>query len=133
VPTRCIPIPLQRVRESVYNARVADEQLLETGHFYLAVMAEVPVEKIAREIPIKAKISSVDRIDKLIASALRGINIKHLPAPPAEIPVQPGRTYFEFDKAGDHWAAIKSSRALSVYVPPEFTALKMELMAVKEA
>lgn len=132
VPTRCVPIPLQRVRESVYNARVADEQLLETGHFYLSIMADVPAEKIAREIPIKTKITSVDRIDKLIAAAIRGINIKHLPAPPTEIPVQPGRQYFEYDKAGDHWAAIKSSRAMSIYVPPEFTGLKMELMAVKE-
>jgi type VI secretion system protein ImpJ len=132
ITVRCIPIPLQRVRESVYTARVPDEQLLETGHFYLSVMADVPEEKVAKEIPIHAKISSVDRVDKLIAAAMRGVGLKHLPAPPAEIPVQPGRQYFEFDKRGEHWDAIKSSRAMSVYVPPSFTGLKLELMAVKE-
>lgn len=132
VPTRCVPIPLQRVRDSLFTGRVPDEQLLENGHFYLSVMAEVPEERIAKEIPIHAKISSVDRIDRLIAAALRGIAVKHLPSPPAEIPVQPGRSYFEFDKRGEHWDAIKSSRAMSIYIPPQFTGLKLELMAVKE-
>jgi len=132
VPTKCIPIALQRVRESLFTARVPDEELLKNARFYLAVMADVPDEKISREVPIHAKISSVDRVERLIAAALRGIAIKHLASPPAEIPVQPGRTYFEFDKRGEHWDAIASSRAMSIYVPPSFTGLKLELMAVKE-
>ena len=54
------------------------------------------------------------------------------PTPPAEIPVQPGRNYFHLQKAGEHWDAVKSSRTMSIYIPPEFTGLKLELMAVKE-
>jgi type VI secretion system protein ImpJ len=131
IPTRCAPIPLEKTRESLYTGRLRDDRLLE-GQFYLAVAAEVPEEKIIKEIPLKAKVSASDRVDGLIAAALRGILLRHMPTPPAEIPVQPGRQYFQIDKAGEHWESVKKSRSISFYIPPEFKNLKLELMGVKE-
>ena len=89
-------------------------------------------EKIIREVPLKAKVSSSDRVDQLIAAAIRGLVLRHLPTPPTEIPVQPGRQYFLVDKSGEHWEAVKKSRSISFYIPPEFKNLKLELMGVKE-
>ncbi len=132
IPTRCTPIPLERTRESLFTGKLRDDRIVEAAQLYLAVMAEVPEEKIIKEIPLKAKISSQDKVDQLIAAALRGLPLRHLPTPPAEIPVQPGRQYFSLDKAGDHWEAVKKSRSISFYVPPEFKGLKLEFMAVKE-
>jgi type VI secretion system protein ImpJ len=131
IPTKCAPIPLEKTRESLFTGKLRDDRLLE-GQFYLAVMAEVPEEKIIREVPLKAKVAASDRVDQLIAAALRGIVLRHLPAPPSEIPVQPGRQYFQVDKSGDHWEAVKKSRSISFYIPPEFKNLKLELMGVKE-
>jgi len=132
IATRCTPISLEKTREGLYTGRVPDEQMLEKAQFYIAVMAGVPEEKVVREVPLKAKISSLDRVNLLIAQAVRGVPVKHLPTPPAEIPVQPGRSYFMLQKQGEHWDAVKASRIMSIYIPPEFTGLKLELMAVKE-
>lgn len=132
LPTRCTPIPLERPRESLFTGRLADDRLLEGAQFYLAVMAEAPEEKIAREVPLKAKVSSVDRVDGLIKAALRGIVLRHLAAPPAEIPVQPGRTYFQVERQGEHWEAVRQSRTIAFYLPPEFKQLRLEFMAVRE-
>jgi type VI secretion system protein ImpJ len=132
IPSKCSPIPLDRVRETLFSGRLTDDRVLDGGQLYLAVMSGVPEEKVAREVPLKAKVSASDRVDQLIAAALRGLTLRHLPAPPAEIPVQPGRVYFQIDKSGDHWEAVKRSRGISFYVPPEFTQLRLELMAVKE-
>ena len=131
IPTRCAPIPLEKLRESLFKGQLRDDRLLE-GQFYLAVMAEVPEDKIIREVPLKAKISASDRVDQLIAAALKGLTLRHLPTPPAEIPVQPGRQYFQVDKTGEHWEAVRKSRSISFYIPPEFKNLKLELMGVKE-
>jgi len=131
IPTKCAPIPLTKARESLFTGALRDDRLLE-GQFYLAVSAEVPEEKIIREVPMKAKVSASDRVDQLIAAAIRGLVLRHLPTPPSEIPVQPGRQYFQIDKAGDHWEAVKKSRTISFYIPPEFKNLKLELMGVKE-
>jgi type VI secretion system protein ImpJ len=131
IPSRCTPIPLTKVRESLFSARLPDERLLDGAAFYLAVMAEVPEDKVAKEVPLKAKISASDKVDGLIAAALRGIALRHMPTPPAEIPVQPGRTYFQVERAGDHWEAVRTTRTIAFYVPPEFKQLRLELMAVK--
>ncbi len=131
IPTKCAPVPLEKTRESLFTGKLRDDRLLE-GQFYLAVMAEVPEEKIIREVPLKAKVAASDRVDQLIAAALRGLVLRHLPTPPSEIPVQPGRQYFQVDKTGDHWEAVKKSRTISFYIPPEFKNLKLELMGVKE-
>jgi type VI secretion system protein ImpJ len=132
IPTRCIPIPLERMRESLFTGKLRDDRVVEAGQLYLAVAAEVPEDKVIREVPLKAKVSSTDRVDQLIAAALRGLTLRHLPTPPAEIPVQPGRQYFQVDKTGEHWEAVKKSRSISFYIPAEFKGLRLELMAVKE-
>lgn len=132
IPSKCVPVPLEKVRDTLFAGRLTDERLLDGGGLYLAVQAAVPEEKVIREVPLKAKAGASDRVDQLIAAALRGLALRHLPTPPAEIPVQPGRVYFQVEKAGDHWEAVKKSRTLSVYLPPEFAQLRLELMAVKE-
>jgi len=133
IPTKCSNIPLTQTRDTMFTAKIADDRVLQNeGALYLAVMANVPAEKVVREVPLKFKISSGDRVDQLITAALRGISVRHTPAPPPEIPVQPGRNYFQIDKAGEHWDAVRSSRTMAFYLPPEFAGLKLELMAVKE-
>jgi type VI secretion system protein ImpJ len=133
IPTRCTNIPLDKTRDNMFVAKIQDDRVLQPeGAIYVAVQAEVPAEKVVREAPLKFKISSQDRVDQLITAALRGISVKHIPAPPPEIPVQPGRNYFQVDKTGDHWDAVRSSRSMALYLPPEFQGLNLELMAVKE-
>ncbi|MCC7510784.1 MAG: type VI secretion system baseplate subunit TssK [Planctomycetes bacterium] len=133
IPTKCTNIPLQKARDNMYVANIQDERVLEAGGaLYVAVAADVPAEKVVREAPLKFKISSQDRVDQLITAALRGISVRHMPAPPPEIPVAPGRNYFQIDKAGDHWDAVRESRSMAFYLPPEFAGLKLELMAIKE-
>jgi len=131
LPTRCVPIPLEKTRESVYAASLNDDRVL-TSRLYLAVRANVPEEKLVAELPTKAKISSTDRVNQLIVQALPGIATRHVPTPPSEIPVQPGRVYFQVGQAGDHWEAVKASRSIAFYIPNEFPGVQVELMAVRE-
>ncbi|MBK9974821.1 MAG: type VI secretion system baseplate subunit TssK [Planctomycetes bacterium] len=133
IPTKCTNIPLSQTRDTMFAAKIADDRVLQPeGALYVAVTASVPAEKVVREVPLKFKISSTDRVDQLITAALRGLSVRHVPAPPPEIPVQPGRQYFQIDKSGEHWEAVRGSHSMSFYLPPEFQGLKLELMAVKE-
>jgi len=133
IPTKCTNIPLTQTRETLFTANIADDRVLQPeGTLYVAVMANVPAEKVVREAPLKFKISSPDRVEQLITAALRGISVRHLPAPPPEVPVQPGRNYFQVDKVGEHWESVRGSRSMAFYLPPEFQGLKLELMAVKD-
>lgn len=112
------------------TAQLIDEDIAD--QLVLGVAANVREEKIVNEMPAKAKISSKDQVNSLIAAALPGVTLKFLPAAPSAIPTQPTWKYFSFERAGAHWEAVKKARDLAIYIPPEFTELKLELYAVKE-
>src|SRR5690606_23503521 len=42
IPSRCVQIPLEKTRETLYVGRVDDERLLKEAGFYLAVRAQMP-------------------------------------------------------------------------------------------
>ncbi len=132
IPNRCIPLNLEKSSATMYQAKLPDGTLLEGSEFFVAVGADLPEDKLVREFPMKAKVSSLDRVQQLLIMAVPGLALRHVPNPPEEIPVQPGRSYFRLDRTGEHWEAIKSSHSFAFHVPPDIVGLKLELMAIKE-
>jgi type VI secretion system protein ImpJ len=132
IPHRCIAIPLEKSSATMSQAKLPDGTLLEGSEFFVAVAADVPEDKLVKEFPAKAKVSSLDRVHQLLMMAVPGLALRHVPNPPEAIPLQPGRTYFRLDRTGEHWDAIRSSHSFAFHVPPDFVGLKLELMAIKE-
>lgn len=131
IPTRCVPVPLESVRESVYAGRVSDDRLLAEADFYLAVRANAPVADLIRAVPRTIKIASRDVIDNVIAAALPGITLAHVSPPPASIPARVGFQYFQLENSGRVWEDIKGSKTIAVYVPDEIPEERLELYAIK--
>ncbi|MEW5766498.1 MAG: type VI secretion system baseplate subunit TssK [bacterium] len=125
-------IPLRKVSESVYEAGIDDYLFTPSYRFYLAVKGEGSQRDLIEGILQRAKIASAGEINLLIGKALRGINLIHLPSPPAAIPKRSGYSYFSLDLRGDYWANIQQSKSLAIYIPPGFTKVELELMAVEE-
>jgi type VI secretion system protein ImpJ len=131
IPTRCVPIPLEKVRESLYAGRVVDDRLLKEAGFYLGVKADISEGQLIERVPRVIKVASRDTIDVVIGSALPGVTLKHASPPPAPIPTRPKFHYFQLDTAGMFWERIAGSKALAVYVPEEFKDEVVEMYAVK--
>ena len=131
IPTRCVPIPLEKVRESLYAGRVLDDRLLKEAAFYLAVRAEIPEVQLIERVPRVIKVASRDTIDVVIGSALPGVTLTLASPPPAPIPLRPKFHYFRLDANGMFWERIAGSKALAVYVPEELKDETVEMYAVK--
>ena len=131
IPSRCVPIPLEKTRETLYVGRVEDERLLKEAGFYLAVRAQMPESKLIEGVPRVVKIASRDVIDSVIGSALPGVVLTHSNPPPAPIPARVGFRYFMLDTIGPYWNGIKGSKVIAVYVPDEIPDEKLEMYAVK--
>jgi len=131
IPSRCVPIPLEKTRETLYVGRVEDERLLKDAAFYLAVRSQMPEAKLIDGVPRVVKIASRDVIDSVIGSALPGVVLTLSNPPPAPIPARVGFKYFQLDGIGPYWDGIKGSKVISVYVPDEITDVKLEMYAVK--
>lgn len=131
IPSRCVAIPLEKTRETLYVGRVEDERLLKDAAFYLAVRSQMPEAKLIEGVPRIVKISSRDVIDSVIGSALPGVVLTHANPPPAPIPSRIGFKYFHLDSTGPYWDGIKGSKVVAVYVPDEIAGANLEMYAVK--
>ncbi|MBK7707895.1 MAG: type VI secretion system baseplate subunit TssK [Acidobacteria bacterium] len=131
IPSRCVPIPLEKTRDTLYVGRVEDERLLKDAGFYLAVRAQMPESKLIEGVPRVVKIGSRDVIDTIIGSALPGVVLTHASPPPAPIPTRVGFRYFMLDTIGPYWDGIKGSKVIAVYVPDEIPDEQLEMYAVK--
>jgi type VI secretion system protein ImpJ len=131
IPTRCVQIPLETTRESVYVGRVEDERLLAEAEFFLGVSAKVSEGQLIERVPRIVKVASRDVIDAVIGSGLPGLTLAHASPPPAPIPTRVGFHYFHLRREGVFWQAIGKARTIAVYVPQELVDEKLELYAVK--
>ena len=131
IPSRCVPIPLEKTRDTLYVGRIEDERLFKDAGFYLAVRAKMPESKLMEVVPRVIKIGSRDVIDTIIGSALPGVVLTHTNPPPAPIPTRVGFKYYSLDTIGPYWDGIKGSKVISVYVPDEIPDELVEMYAVK--
>ncbi len=141
VPERCVPIPLEKVRESLYVGKVNDEELLKNAEFILGVSANTPEDKLLARIPIVFKIADGDGIDAVINNALMGVTLKHASPAPGPIPTRVGMHYYRLDRNAQDlaltrfWDRIIGLKTIAVYVPhgmpDEFPDAKLEMYAIK--
>jgi type VI secretion system protein ImpJ len=131
IPSRCVAIPLEKTRDTLYVGRIDDERLIKEAGFFLAVRAQMPEAKLIEGVPRVVKIASRDVIDSVIGSALPGVVLTHASPPPAPIPTRVGFKYFQLDNIGPYWNGIAGSKVISVYVPNDIPDEKIELYAVK--
>jgi type VI secretion system protein ImpJ len=131
IPSRCVAIPLEKTRDTLYVGRIDDERLIKEAGFFLAVRAQMPEAKLIEGVPRVVKIASRDVIDSVIGSALPGVVLTLASPPPAPIPTRVGFKYFQLDNIGPYWNGIAGSKVISVYVPNDIPDEKLELYAVK--
>jgi type VI secretion system protein ImpJ len=131
IPSRCVPIKLEKTRETLYVGRIEDERLLKEAGFYLAVKSQMPEAKLIEGVPRVVKIASRDAIDQVIGAALPGVVLTHANPPPAPIPARVGFKYFMLDTIGPYWNGIRGSKVIAVHVPDEIPDEKLEMYAVK--
>ena len=132
VEQTAMPIPLEEKRYGIRVAVLNDKNLVTNARFVLAVRAAVAPEQVRRQFPNHVKIGSVEAIRELVNVALPGINLSPLPVAPRQIPFHSGSTYFELDRSGEHWNALRQSSGLALHVSGEFPQLELDLWAIRE-
>ncbi len=131
--SKAVRIDLEKKDGSLYVGRIQDVRLLESGaSLFLGVRAEVEEQRVVTEIPAKLKIASLDKIDFLIANALRGVPVTFIRVPPAALPVKGSFLYFQLDSNSDAWQTIKGAKNIAIFAPPEFPGITLELLGLRE-
>lgn len=131
-PTRYVAIPLESSRENVLAGRIADEKLLGSSQFFLAVEGDLTDEQMLDLVPRRVKVGSAPELDLIVTTAMPGVRLYHVPHPPESLPAKRGVQYFRLENRGEFWESVCQSKAAALYVPSDLKGLKFQLLATKE-
>lgn len=100
------------------------------NRFYLVIETEQEQPGVLDSLAASAKLSSREQLPILIVRALPAIALKHLSAPPRELPRKANALYFQIDHHSDQWPIVQKGKNLALFwdTPPE--DLTVELMVV---
>jgi type VI secretion system protein ImpJ len=132
IPSKFVSVPLQVRDRFIWSGTVMEDQYFHDSQFYLAVSAKMGMDDIITRVPQLVKVSSTDDIQRLIRNALPGLPLRHVPVPPAAIPIKLDNQYFALNQGGELWNGMMLSRQIAVHAPGEIVEPKMELVIVLE-
>ena len=100
------------------------------NRFFLVLKTEEEPKLVLQTMAAAAKLSSRERIPLLIARALPGIGLDHLPNPPQELPRRAFSLYFAIDSHHEQWALVERGHNIALYWDNAPDDLEVELMIV---
>ncbi|CAG9182371.1 hypothetical protein LMG23992_04723 [Cupriavidus laharis] len=133
IPSRVVPVALERTRPTAWVGKILDERLVEGADYYLSVQAGLPAHVLLEQLPRLCKAGAPDEVEQIVNSALPGIPLRTMSRLPAAIPVRIENQYFALDSAHPAFQRMLKARACQFYVPASLPDVSLELFAVLPA
>jgi type VI secretion system protein ImpJ len=122
---------IRLVYDGTYYAAELKPAIFEgRNRFYLVFKTEADPKFILHSVTTIAKLSSREHLPLLIARALPGVRLEHLPVPPQELPRRAHSIYFVVDHHSDQWNPVQKGKNMALYWDDAPEDLEVELMAV---
>ena len=122
---------IRLVYDGTYYAAELKPAIFEgRNRFYLALKTEADPKFVIQSVAAVAKLSSREHLPILIARALPGIGLEHLPVPPQELPRRANSIYFAVDHHSDQWALVQKGHNIALYWDNAPEDMEVELMVV---
>ena len=121
-------IMLLEYDETYYSTEINPKIFEGQNRFYIVISTESDHESVKRAIDTIVKVSSRESLPLIIARALPGIKLTHLPLPPQELPRRVNSIYFQVDHHSDKWQQVQKNGNLAIYWDTDIEDLRIELM-----
>jgi len=122
---------MRLIYDGTYYAATLKPAMFEgRNRFYLVLKTEEEPKLVPKSVETMAKFSSREHLPILIARALPGIGLEHLPSPPQELPRRAHSIYFAVNHHSDQWASVQTGNNIALYWDNAPEDLEVELMVV---
>ncbi|SEP03073.1 type VI secretion system baseplate subunit TssK [Aquisalimonas asiatica] len=133
LPQHLASIQLVRESESILQVEGVESRLLDEQTLFLAVRFDAATSMTwVDDLPRQVKIGAREELERIVASALPGVQLIHVQRPPNRLPVKTGYEYFRLDKSGEFWGRAREAGSLALYMPAAFRDARVEMVAVHE-
>jgi type VI secretion system protein ImpJ len=131
LPQRGATVALHERSPGVWVGRLPDEWNASEDQLILAVNTlALSAAELARRVPQLCKVAAADQAEALVRHALPGAPLRHLPRPPAGVPLRVDCEYFAVDRETTSWQRITRTRDVAIYVPHDLPGAHCTLIAV---
>jgi type VI secretion system protein ImpJ len=116
-----------------YRVRLPDDRTFSRAQWVLGVRAKLPIALLVEQVPRQVKVCSASGVAFLVAHAQPGMELTHLPVPPATIASRADTQYFTITRAGKCEELLVASREMGVHVPHSIPDPSLELIVIYES
>lgn len=132
LPTNCVSIPLQRESAYLYTGTIADRRCFGRSRWIIGIHSSAGEADTITRVPQLVKVCSRKFTPELVKRAHSGLQLDHLPVPPAAISPRADSQYFGINKAGPCWDTLVDTGEVGVYVPDALPEAELEVLVVLE-
>ncbi|MBK1735819.1 type VI secretion system-associated protein [Halorhodospira abdelmalekii] len=132
-----MPQGLGRIRLHAESAAVRLVEGIEARTFteqalYLAVRCD-QAESLAwiEALPRQLKIGARSELERIVAAALPGVQLRYVQRPPSRLPVKSGYEYFHLQPFGEYWERAQAAASLALFVPTALQRARIEMIAIE--
>ena len=131
-PSNTVTLQFRKAVDYIYAAEVIDERCLRRSRWILGIRSPLTESVLLRQTPRLLKICSAEGVGKLVQRALPGLELMHLPVPPAALHAQADMHYFSISLSGACWQHILQTKQVGVYLPGDLGDANFDLTIIME-
>ncbi|MGD0733519.1 MAG: type VI secretion system baseplate subunit TssK [Terracidiphilus sp.] len=131
-PSNTITLQFRKADNYIFAAEVKDERCLRRARWIFGIRSSVTESVLLRQTPKLVKVCSAEGVAKLVQRALPGLELMHVPVPPAALHSQADMHYFSVSLSGACWQHILQTKQVGVYLPGDLGDATFDLTIIME-
>jgi len=131
-PSNSITLQFRKADQYIFAAEVKDERCFRRSRWIFGIRSSLNESVLLRQTPLLAKVCSAEGVGKLVQRALPGMELMHLPVPPAALHAQADMHYFSISQSGPCWQHILQTKQVGVYLPGDLGDANFDLTVITE-
>ena len=131
-PSNSVTLQFRKADNYIFSADVTDERCLRRSRWIFGIRSSINDSVILRQTPQLVKVCSAGGVTKLVERALPGLELLHLPVPPAALHAQADMHYFSVSLSGACWQHILQTKQVGVYLPGDLGDATFDLTIILE-
>jgi type VI secretion system protein ImpJ len=131
-PSNSVTLQFRKAGNYIFAAEVKDERCLRRARWILGIRSPLTDSVLLRQTPKLVKVCSAEGVAKLVQRALPGLELMHVPVPPAALHAQADMHYFSISLSGACWQHILQTKQVGVYLPGELGDATFDVTVITE-
>jgi type VI secretion system protein ImpJ len=131
-PSNSVTLQFRKADNYIFAADVTDERCLRRSRWIFGIRSSINDSVVLRQTPRLVKVCSAGGVTKLVERALPGLEMLHLPVPPAALHAQADMHYFSVSLSGACWQHILQTKQVGVYLPGDLGDATFDLTIILE-